>query len=135
MYAALRTLPIPGEPVARLWHSANLLREHRGGGHIAALVSEGIGLESHALYAVSQGMPAEKFGRIHHLPAATLAAVAGRMRSRGLINDTGQITDTGRQTRERIEASGRRRCQSPRADGTHGPLQQPGRAHLPALHR
>ena len=26
MYAGLRTLPIPDEPVARLWHSANLLR-------------------------------------------------------------------------------------------------------------
>ncbi len=105
MYAGLRTLPIPGEPVARLWHAANLLREHRGDGHGAALVSEGIGgLESHALYAVSQGMPAEKFGRIHHLPAATLAAVADRMRGRGLIDDAGRITDTGRETRERIEA-------------------------------
>ena len=96
---------IPDEPVARLWHAANLLREHRGDGHVAALVSAGIGgLESHALYAVSQGMPAEKFGRIHHLPAATLAAVAGRMRGRGLIDDAGRITGTGRETRERIEA-------------------------------
>jgi hypothetical protein len=49
-------------------------------------------------------MPAEKFGRIHHLPAATLAAVAGRMRARDLIDDNGQITGTGRETRERIEA-------------------------------
>jgi ABC-type transporter Mla subunit MlaD len=49
-------------------------------------------------------MPAEKFGRMHHLPAATLAAVADRMRSRGLIDDTGRITETGRETRERIEA-------------------------------
>jgi hypothetical protein len=105
MYAGLRTLPIPDEPVARLWHSANLLREHRGDGHVAALVSEGIGgLESHALYAVSQGMPAETFGRLHHLPAATLAAVAGRMRDRGLIDDAGRISGTGRETRERIEA-------------------------------
>jgi hypothetical protein len=105
MYAGLRTLPIPNEPVARLWHSANLLREHRGDGHIAALVAEGIGgLESHALYAVSQGMPAEKFGRLHHLPAATLAAVADRMRDRDLIDNAGRITETGRETRERIEA-------------------------------
>jgi hypothetical protein len=104
LYAGLRTLPIPDEPVARLWHSANLLREHRGDGHVAALVSEGIGgLESHALYAVSLGMPAEKFGRIHHLPAETLAAVAHKMRGRGLIDDAGQITDTGREIRERIE--------------------------------
>jgi hypothetical protein len=105
MYAALRTLPVSGEPIARLWHAANLLREHRGDGHIAALVCEGIGgLESHALYAVSQGMPAHKFGRIHHLPAATLAAIADKMRDRGFIDDTGRITDTGRQIRQRIEA-------------------------------
>src|SRR5215813_5666640 len=30
MYAALRALPVPEEPVARLWHAATLLREHRG---------------------------------------------------------------------------------------------------------
>jgi ABC-type transporter Mla subunit MlaD len=53
---------------------------------------------------VSQDMPAEKFGRIHHLPAATLAAVADRMRARGLIDNAGRITDSGRETRERIEA-------------------------------
>src|SRR5690349_89594 len=35
MYAALRGLPLPTEPVARLWHAANMLREHRGDGHIA----------------------------------------------------------------------------------------------------
>jgi hypothetical protein len=52
MYAGLRTLPIPDEPVARL-------------------------------------------------PAATLAAVADRMRGRGLIDDTGRITDTGRENTER----------------------------------
>jgi hypothetical protein len=105
LYAALRTLPIPAEPVARLWHAANLLREHRGDGHVAALVSEGIGgLESHALHAVSQGMPAEKFGRIHHLPRATLTEVADGMRARGLIDDVGRITEKGRATKERVEA-------------------------------
>src|SRR5581483_9695772 len=43
MYAGMRTLPIPGDPVARLWHSATMLREHRGDGHIAALLGERIG--------------------------------------------------------------------------------------------
>ena len=105
LYAALRTVPIPDEPVARLWHAANLLREHRGDGHVVALVSEGIGgLESHALHAVSQGMPAEKFGRIHHLPRATLTQVAEGMRARDLIDDAGRITRNGRETKERIEA-------------------------------
>jgi hypothetical protein len=49
-------------------------------------------------------MPAEKFGRLHHLPAMTLAAVADKMRDRDLIDHAGGITETGRETRERIEA-------------------------------
>lgn len=32
------------------------------------------------------------------------AAVADSMRGRGLIDDAGRITDTGRETRQRIEA-------------------------------
>ena len=55
MYAALRTLPVPDEPVARLSHAATLLREHRGDGHVAALVTEGIGgTEAHVLHALGR---------------------------------------------------------------------------------
>lgn len=81
MYAALRAIPIPEEVVARMFHAASLLREHRGDGHIVALMSEGVGgLEAHVLYALHMGMPAEKFGRIHHLPRVQIAAVIGGMR-------------------------------------------------------
>ena len=105
MYAGLRALPLPEEPVARLYHAATLLREHRGDGHIAALVTAGIGgTEAHVLHALSEGMPAEKFGRVHHLPAAKLAAVVDGMRARGLIDGTGWLTDAGRTTKERIES-------------------------------
>src|SRR3954464_6533843 len=62
MYAALRALPIPDEVVARLFHAASLLREHRGDGHIAALMIEGVGgLEAHVLFALDMGMPAGNF--------------------------------------------------------------------------
>jgi hypothetical protein len=33
LHAGLRALDVPQEPVARLWHAATLLREHRGDGH------------------------------------------------------------------------------------------------------
>jgi hypothetical protein len=105
MYAALRAVPTPSELVTRLFHAASLLREHRGDGHIVALMSEGIGgLEAHALYALGMDMPAEKFGRIHHLPAAQIAAVLDGMRSRDLIGADGWLTDHGRMVHQRVEA-------------------------------
>jgi hypothetical protein len=105
LYAGLRALDVPGEPVARLWHAATLLREHRGDGHNAALVAHGIGgTEAHVLLALSLGMRAEEFGRIHHLPKAQLAAVVDGLRGRGLVDAAGGFTDAGRKTRERIEA-------------------------------
>ncbi|WP_436529346.1 SCO6745 family protein [Actinoplanes sp. HUAS TT8] len=105
LYAGLRALAVPEEPLARLWHSATLLREHRGDGHNAVLLAHGIsGTESHVLLALTMGMRAEKFGRIHHLPKKQLAAVIDGLRARGLVNADGGFTDVGRETRERIES-------------------------------
>ena len=105
LYAAHRTLPVPAEPVARLWHGANLLREHRGDGHVAALLIMGIGgTESHVLHALSEGMPAATFGRLSHLPEGQLTAVVDGMRARGLVGNDGWLTARGRQTKERVEA-------------------------------
>jgi hypothetical protein len=105
LYAALRTLAVPEDPVARLWHAATLLREHRGDGHTAALVAAGIGgTQAHVLHALSQGIPAEKFGRVHHLPSSRLTAVVDGMRRRGLVDTSGRLSAAGRETKERIEA-------------------------------
>jgi hypothetical protein len=106
MYAGLRALPTPEHPVARLWHAANMLREHRGDGHVVALVSEGIGgTEAHVLSALHMGIyPAESFGRIHHLPRPYLDEVMDGLRNRGLLDASGRLTDTGRATKARIES-------------------------------
>jgi hypothetical protein len=105
MYAANAEIAVPGTPHLALWHAATLLREHRGDGHNAALVAHGIGgTEAHVLLALSLGMRAEEFGRIHHLPRARLAAVIDGLRGRGLVDAAGGFTDAGRETRERIEA-------------------------------
>src|SRR6201991_2625508 len=75
MYAALRTLPIPDDVVGRCFRAASLLRVHRADGQTVALWSEGVGgLEAHVLLALDMDMPAERFGRIHHLPTAQLDA-------------------------------------------------------------
>ena len=106
MYAGMRSLEIPGDPVARLWHSATMLREHRGDGHIAALVGARIGgTEAHVLSALEMGIyPPESFGRIHHLPKKRLAEVMDGLRERGLVDSESRFTDAGRETKQRIEA-------------------------------
>ncbi|MFL6133670.1 MAG: SCO6745 family protein [Nocardioidaceae bacterium] len=106
MYAGLRALPMPEERVARLWHAANMLREHRGDGHIVALISEQIGgTEAHVLSALAMGIyPAESFGRIHHLPKARLTEVMDGLRDRGLLDAAGRLTEAGRATKRRIES-------------------------------
>jgi len=104
LYAALRSLAIPDETVARMFHAASLLREHRGDGHVAALMTEGVGgLESHVLLALDMGMPAERFGRIHHLPKSQLAALVAGVRDRGWIGDDGWLSAEGRAVKQRVE--------------------------------
>jgi hypothetical protein len=83
-----------------------MLREHRGDGHVAALVSERIGgTEAHVLSALASGIyPAESFGRIHHLPKARLTEVMDGLRDRGLLDTSGRLTEAGRATKGRIES-------------------------------
>ncbi|WP_235191141.1 SCO6745 family protein [Amycolatopsis rifamycinica] len=105
LFAALRALPVPQEPVARLWHAATLLREHRGDGHTAALLVEGVGgTEAHVLHALSVDVRAQDFGRVWHLPEAQLTAVIDGMRARGLVGTDGWLTPAGRATKARVEA-------------------------------
>jgi hypothetical protein len=83
-----------------------MLREHRGDGHVVALLAEGIGgTEAHVLSALDMGIyPAESFGRIHHLPATRLAEVMDGLRARGLLDAAGRFTEAGRATKQRIES-------------------------------
>lgn len=104
MFAGLRGLAVPEEPRARLFHAAALLREHRGDGHVVALMVEGVGrLEAHVLYALDEGMPAERFGRLHHLPRPQIADVIAGLQDRGLVAADGWLSEDGRTIRQRIE--------------------------------
>jgi len=52
--AAHAALDWPDAPHLVLWHAATVLREHRGDGHVAALVSEGVsGCAAHVIAAAS----------------------------------------------------------------------------------
>jgi hypothetical protein len=105
LYAGLRSLPVPDEPVARLWHAATLLREHRGDGHVAALVCAGIdGQEAHVLAALSSDLTPQEYGRLNPLTPAQLAAVVDGLRTRGLVDAATRFTAAGRKTKDHIES-------------------------------
>lgn len=58
LFAANAALEWPDEPHLRLWHAATLLREHRGDGHVAALVAGGLdGCEAHLTLAATGAVP------------------------------------------------------------------------------
>lgn len=104
LFAGLRALPVPEEPIARLWHGATLLREYRGDVHNLALAVFGVGgTESHLLRALADGDPPLRDGRVSHLPVATLTAILAGLRARGLVDAEDRFTDAGRDLRERIE--------------------------------
>ncbi|TIC86458.1 MarR family transcriptional regulator [Nocardioides sp. GY 10127] len=104
--AALQALPFPPaqEPLARLWHAATILREHRGEGHHAVLASQRIGgIQSHLLLAAWKGDPPRSFGRVHHLPRRVLDPEVAALQARGLLDADERITYRGRALRDEIE--------------------------------
>jgi hypothetical protein len=104
--AANIALPVPEEPLARLWHAATLLREHRGDGHVAALVAADLdGVEALLLrigteQAAPGGHVAESWGREQMQPArgwpdAEWDAAAARLADRGLLDQAAAATPAG----------------------------------------
>ena len=134
MYAGLRTLPMPAEPVARLWHAANMLREHRGDGHIAALVSERIGgTEAHVLSALASGIyPASRSAGSTTSPRPayprswTACATAASSMPPAASPTPGVRQGPDRVTDRRPRRSSLRRAGAARAR----PADRPARAHL-----
>jgi hypothetical protein len=104
LFAANRALPEPRDPVARLWHAATLLREHRGDGHIAALVAAGIdGREAHVLQTLANRVPREIYTVSRDFDDAEWANRLDTLRGKGLAGDNGP-TEHGRTVKAEIEA-------------------------------
>lgn len=117
--AATADLPWPDEPHLVLWQAISLLREHRGDGHVAALVDHDLdGCEALVSFAGIGAAPAETFASRQWTDEEWQAA-AERLRARGLLDAAGDATEEGRDLRDRIErrtdelASGPWRALSP----------------------
>ncbi|MFJ8565897.1 hypothetical protein [Streptomyces sp. NPDC093514] len=106
LYAAHADLPVPEAPHLRLWHATTLLREHRGDGHLAALLFAALdpveALVSHT--ATGRGMTAKWIKAIRGWEQSDLDAATGRLRERGILDADGELTEEGKAVRERLEA-------------------------------
>jgi hypothetical protein len=107
LYAAHAELPWPQAPHLVLWHAQTLLREFRGDGHIAALLTAGLsGLESMIMHIASGEMDATFLRRTRGWKRDAWAAAVDGLRTRGLIDgDEPALTDAGRDLRAGVEAT------------------------------
>ncbi len=103
--AANAALPVQGEgePAARLWHAATLLREHRGDGHFAALVAADIdGCEALVL-RTGADLAREQLQPVRGWTDEDWEQAAARLTSRGWLAGDGKLTPDGAAARQAVE--------------------------------
>jgi hypothetical protein len=106
LFAANAALQWPNDPVARLWHAVTLLREQRGDGHIAVLVTSGVsGRESNVLHAAAGRVPTEMIMRSRDYDDEQWQKYRGQLADRGLLDRDGGLTDAGREVKQHLEDS------------------------------
>lgn len=106
LFAAHADLPVPDEPHLAFWHAATLLREHRGDGHLAVLMAAGLdpveAVVTHT--ATGKGMAPKWVLATRGWSQEDWDAASGRLRERGLLDTTGELTEAGAALRRDIEA-------------------------------
>ncbi|MEV6481111.1 hypothetical protein [Streptomyces sp. NPDC051576] len=101
--AANAELDWPAEPHLQLWQAATILREHRGDGHLAALLVAGLDpVESLVSFAAIGAASVQRFESRGWSPEEWTAA-RRRLVARGLMDDTGTATRAGRDLRQEVE--------------------------------
>jgi hypothetical protein len=110
LYAGLRSLGLPGDPVGDAWRQADMLREFRGDAHVAAWTTAGFdATEIGLLTEPYWGLPFRTYVRSRSWTDADLDAAEARLTDRGLVADGG-LTDAGRAAREEIEVATDQQC-------------------------
>jgi hypothetical protein len=87
-----------------LWHAQTVLREHRGDGHVAALLTAGLDpVEALVLFAADTVVGGDYLRRVRGWSEAEWAAGGDRLAERGLVVD-GRATPAGSALRAEVEA-------------------------------
>ncbi|WP_327594599.1 SCO6745 family protein [Streptomyces chartreusis] len=101
--AANAALDWPEAPHLQLWHAATILREHRGDGHIAALMVAGLDpVEALVSFAAIGAASVERF-ESRGWSAGEWESARDRLAARGLVDADGAATDAGRELRGAVE--------------------------------
>ena len=105
LYAGHASLPLPDDPLLRLWHAASLLREHRGDGHVAALVHAGLDPVEALVTGGATSGTTPFLRSTRGWTDEEWAAGEQRLRDRGLLQpDSADLTADGLALRAAVEA-------------------------------
>jgi hypothetical protein len=98
------SLPWPQQPHLVLWHACSVLREHRGDGHIAALINFDLdGCESHVLKTGAGELDKSQIQPARGWTDAQWDLAAERLRQRGLLDPGRRATEQGRALHRQVE--------------------------------
>jgi hypothetical protein len=106
LFASHAALPWPDEPHLVLWHAQTLLREYRGDGHVALLLTEGLdGLGALITHAATGGISADALRTSRAWSEQDWAAGRERARCQGWLEDSPQLalSQDGQRRRQSIE--------------------------------
>jgi hypothetical protein len=105
LFGALRELPVPDDPYGRAWRGAELVREHRGDGHLAASVAAGLDVVAmNVLTELWLGYPPGEYTATRGFSPAQVAESIDALRRRGFVGHDG-LTAAGRSARDEVEAA------------------------------
>jgi hypothetical protein len=103
--AANAALKWPEVPLEVLWHAATILREHRGDGHVAALVTAGVnGCEALAWQTSLSGHGRELMQAARGWTDDEWELAVESLARRGWVDGAGAPTESGRQAHTEVEA-------------------------------
>ncbi|GFG49019.1 hypothetical protein CQY20_30290 [Mycolicibacterium agri] len=105
LYAGHAELDWPDTPYAQLWHAITLLREYRGDGHVAALVTHGLsGIEALVTHVATGTGFTPEFGRLlRGWSEQQWDETVDALRSRGLLDAKRDLTEAGNALRVKVE--------------------------------
>ncbi len=96
LFAAHVALPEPAEPHLALWHRLTCLREHRGDGHVATLLSAGLdGCEANVLQTAAGRLTAQMQQDFRGWSPVEWGAATNRLTDDGFLDAHGALSDDG----------------------------------------